>query len=227
MAVSRQLISDIIRESCRTLHYDADRRRFSLLFRHYLDRIWGDLSRREDVIAERFNPDDFNALLRRIEELPTTFKRLPVPGEIGDSGILQGEILEIALSDRHDDLVIMKMEEGAYLDLTAGAGISFGSQIEFRHDACLTASDGTRFGTIASVGLRIPCEEHIIVSDLYMNRYYNNRISRSLWSIFEQSQTIRANSRNCDCSELLDAAKSSGIDIFVLLNIINAGNNER
>ena len=77
-------------------------------------------------------------------------------------------------------------------------------------------------GTVKSTALLSPSCEHIVLSKVYIGDYYRNKISDSLWPIFEMVVNNANPKCNTRFSDYLLMARKMGINSFSLLNILNA-----
>ena len=222
MEVDKNIYDLIIKESCCSLCYDYDERQFSYPLRSQscLNNAWSKVLSVKSKYLIDFYLEDFNSLLISVERIVNAYKNVKVDS-IRDCDLLSGEIINIKLGGLNY-LRIMKMSSGQYLNLENGMGLSFGTEVYFEKEKELKTSEGVLLGTIYEMEMHCPISEHLALSRVFLKRYYNRNVSKSLWDIFDEACHICSKKTNCQAKELDDMAREMGIGSFVLLNIANA-----
>ncbi|MFS2707554.1 hypothetical protein AAH082_18695 [Phocaeicola vulgatus] len=222
MAVSNILLKTIIRKCCRTLSYVEEEHFFTFPFYPYISDIWDNI--RGEIHSEfpEFYLKDFNNILHNLSDIDNLCERNEV-SQIADSLILNGEVLEIFLGGKIHPLRLVKMKDGQYLNVNTGNGYVFGTKSEFSKESLLVTSDGKNLGKIKSISLLYLSCEHIVLSKLFIGNYFNNKVSDSLWPIFEKVVKDGHPNSDTDLSIYLTLAKQMGINSYTLINILNAG----
>lgn len=222
MVVNNTVIKRLIKECCRSLSYNDEERQFTFPLNPCIGHIWDKVKKDIKSIDPDFHLNDFNQLLNRLCDLHNQYARIETK-RIADALILPGEILELFLVDSSNPIRLVKMKRGQYLNVNTGQGYSFGDMLEFIDNNVLETSEGYFLGSIKSTALLSPSYEHIVLSKVYIGDYYRNKISDSLWPIFEMVVNNANPGCNTRFSEYLLMARKMGINSFSLLNIINAG----
>lgn len=220
MVVSNSLLKKIIERSCRSLSYNDEERQFIFPIQIGINDIWENLKVDIQKECTTFYVDDYNRLLARLNNLPNLYKRIS-EDSIADVQILCGEVLEVELIDDDIPWRLVKMQSGQYLNAMTGCGYCLCDKFVFAPDACLITSDGYRLGIIKSVTMLSPSIEHILLSQVFIGPYYNNKVSDSIWTLFNVSANNEG--RVVDTRDCLKMSKSMGINTFTLINILNAG----
>ncbi|MBQ8361200.1 MAG: hypothetical protein IJX44_04540 [Bacteroidaceae bacterium] len=211
----------MIKECCRSLSYNDEERQFTFPLNPCLSHIWNKVKKDIKSIDPDFHLNDFNQLLTRLCDLHNQYSRIETKC-IADIFILPGEVLELSLVDDPNPLRMVKMKKGQYLNVNTGRGYSFGDKYKFRDNYILETSEGYILGSVKSTALLSPSCEHIALSKVYIGDYYRNKISDSLWPIFEMVVNNTNPRCNARIPEYLLMARKMGINSFSLLNILNA-----
>lgn len=221
MVANNTIIKRLIKECCRSLSYNDEERQFTFPLNPCIGHIWDRVKKDIKSIDIDFHLNDFNQLLNRLCDLHNQCLRIETK-RIADVLILPGEILELFLVDSSTPIRLVKMKRGQYLNVNTGQGYSFGDKHEFINNNRLETSEGYFLGSIKSIALLSPSCEHIALSKVYIGDYYRNKISDSLWPIFEMVVNDANPKCNTRLSEYLLMARKMGINSFSLLNILNA-----
>ena len=221
MVVNNTVIKRLIKECCRSLSYNDEERLFTFPLNPCIGHIWEKVKKDIKSIDPDFHLNDFNQLLNRLCDLHNQYSRIETK-RIADALILPGEILELSLVDSYNPIRLVKMKRGQYLNVNTGQGYSFGEKHEFIDNNRLETSEGYLLGTVKSTALLSPSCEHIVLSKVYIGDYYRNKISDSLWPIFEMVVNNANPKCNTRFSDYLLMARKMGINSFSLLNILNA-----
>lgn len=222
MAANNAVIKRVIKECCRSLSYNDEERQFTFPLNPCISRIWDDIKKEIRTIAPDFHLVDFNQLLIRLCDLHNQCSRIETK-HIADVSMLPGEVLELSLVDNDYPLRLVKMKKGQYLDVNTGQGYSLGDKCEFLDNHILKTSEGHVLGSIKSMALLSPSCEHIVLSELFIGDYYKNKISDSIWPIYEKVVNDANPRSGKRFSEYLLMSKKMGVSSFSLLNILNAG----
>lgn len=223
MEVSNTVLKQIIKECCRSLSYNDEERQFSFPLYPYLDLIWENLKEIIHKDIPDFYLNDFNHLLSKLGDLPNQFNRQEYQ-KITDSQLLNGEVIEIILTENNEVVRLIKMKAGQYLNYHTGIGISVGKGYIFQIGHNLKSSEGKQFGHIKKLQILMPSQEHIVISKVYIGNYYKKTIGVSLWPLYDSVVNHNSTSLN-NCNEYLTISKDLGINSFTLLTILNAATN--
>ena len=221
MVVNNTVIKRLIKECCRSLSYNDEERQFTFPLNPCIGHIWEKVKKDIKSIDPDFHLNDFNQLLNRLCDLHNQYSRIETK-RIADALILPGEILELSLVDSYNPIRLVKMKRGQYLNVNTVQGYSFREKHEFIDNNRLETSEGYLLGTVKSTALLSPSCEHIALSKVYIGDYYRNKISDSLWPIFEMVVNNANPKCNTRFSDYLLMARKMGINSFSLLNILNA-----
>lgn len=223
MAVNKQVLKYVIRECCRSLSYDYVERQFSFpLSSSLVIRDWDRISSNVRSIDNSFYSNDLDQLLLRLGNLLNECTQEVVHESIADSEIMVGEVLKVTTGAAQSDHLLVKMEEGQYLDSISGRGFSLGNEFEFRIGGEIISSEGERLGTCQSINIEIPTALHVCLSGLFINEYYRNDVAESLWPIYNKAKSVHSKGRNCECNDLICMSKEYGVNSFTLLHILKA-----
>lgn len=222
MVVSNILLKKIVRECCRSLSYNDEERQFTFSLKPYLESVWDNIKDEIKVAAPDFYLNDFNKLLSRLSDPLNQYIRVEV-GNMADAEILNGEVLEVSLVSKQNPIRLVKMKNGQYLNTNSGKGYTLGRNFEFVNGARLRTSEGDELGVINFIALLSPSREHYVLSSLFIRNYYRNKISESIWPIFNKVVEDGVPQYNTDLTVFLEMARKMGIHSFSLLNILNAG----
>lgn len=212
----------IVKECCRSLTYDSLERQFSfpLQSASFLSQIWERIKPQAFSHTPSFRRDDFVSFLTRLDSLDAQYTRTKSDG-IGDSQLLPGESLDLTMtSSKH--FLLIKMEDGQYLNLDTGQGLTFGSLVVFQGNASITTAEGNQLGICKSVDILCPNEDHIILDRVFFKNYHRRSIGSSLWPVFNHALKIIESRRSGFCDEILDLSIDLGIGSFPTLRILNA-----
>lgn len=223
MEVSNTVLKQIIKECCRSLSYNDEERQFSFPLYPYVDSIWENLQKIIHQNIPDYYLNDFNHLLSKLGDLPNQFNRQECKN-ITDSQLLNGEVIEIILTEKSEVVRLIKMKVGQYLNYHNGIGISVGKDYVFRIGHNLKTSEGKDLGRIQKLHILMPSQEHIVISKVFIGNYYKRTIGESLWPLYDSFTTQKSTSIK-KCSEFLATSKDLGINSFTLLNILNAATN--
>ncbi len=185
MAESNLVLKKLIESCCRSLSYNDDERQFTFPLRPCITSIWDSLKKDTEVVSSEFYLNDFNKLLSRLADLQNQYSKIGVRS-ISDINILTGEVLEVSLIGKENPLRLIKMKDNQYLDANIGKGYSLGGKNKFIEETCLKTSEGYELGQIKSIALLSPSCEHFVLSKLFIGNYYRNKISNSIWPIFDK-----------------------------------------
>lgn len=223
MEVSNTVLKQIINECCRSLSYNDEERQFSFPLYPYIDFIWENLKEVIHKDIPDFYLNDFNHLLSKLGNLPNQFNRQEYQ-KITDSQLLNGEVIEIILTENSEVVRLIKMKVGQYLNFHNGIGISVGKDYIFQIGQNLKTSEGKQFGRIQKLQILMPSQEHIVISKVFIGNYYKKAIGVSLWPLYDS--VVNHNSAFLsNCNEYLTISKDLGINSFTLLTILNAATN--
>lgn len=224
MEVSNTVLKQIIKECCRSLSYNDEERQFSFPLYPYIDLIWENLKEVIHKDIPDFYLNDFNNLLSKLGDLPNQINRQECK-RITDSQLLNGEVVEIILTEMSDVVRLIKMKTGQYLNYHNGIGITVGRDYVFEIGQNLKTSEGKKFGRIRKLQILIPSQEHIVISKVFIGNYYKKKIGTSLWPLYDCAVNHNSASLN-KFSEYLTISKNLGINSFSLLTILNAASNQ-
>lgn len=224
MEVSNTVLKQIIKECCRSLSYNDEERQFSFPLYPYIDLIWENLKEVIHKTIPDFYLNDFNHLLSKLGDLPNQFN-IQEYQKITDSQLLNGEVIEIILTEKSEVVRLIKMKGGQYLNYHNGIGISVGKDFVFQIGQNLKTSEGKELGRIQKLQILMPSQEHIVISKVFIGNYYKKTIGATLWPLYD-SVTIQNSNSIKKCSEFLATSKDLGINSFTLLTILNAATNQ-
>lgn len=220
MEVSNEVIKLIIKECCRSLSYNDDERQFSFLLRPslQLQNFWGNNKNKIREYNPEFILDDFNEVLRNLESPGNSLERISCTS-LKDEEIINGEVLIIEILGLDSCLKIVKMERGQYFNVNTGTGLSLGDKFEFSIDKNITTSEGVDYGICKSISLLLPTKYDIVLSSVYLGKYYLNNVGDSLWPLYNEITNIDVYNSE-DVKNILPKCKSLGIGVFPLFNIL-------
>lgn len=221
MVVNNTVLKRVIKECCRSLSFDVEERQFSFPLYPCLALKWNELKGYIHGYYPDFYLSDFNHLLSNLDDLIHQYNSNIVEC-ISDSSLLNGEVLEIKIDDDTVPVRLVKMKDGQYLHYETGRGISLGRNFVFKVGHKILTSEGRSLGKIRLITLLLPSNEHIVISRIYIGNYYRNRISCSLWPLYEKIMEDGIKRLELQPELYLSMSKDLGIQSFTLLNILNA-----
>lgn len=221
MEVSSTILKKIVKECCRSLSYDDEERQFSFRLKPSLAMIWEKMKDSIQVEYPDFFIADFNNVLSHIDNLKNMYSKRSIY-EMEDRDIMVGEIIEISVAESISPILMVKMKAGQYLRIDDGVALSLGTEISFAKGKEIFTSEGIKIGECRGINICIPSKNSVALSGAFLKKYYKNKVSDSLWSIYEMGKRIVNSSCSRGCEEILTQATASGINALTLMCILKA-----
>lgn len=219
MEVNNAVLKLIINECCRSLSYNDEERQFSFSLRPSLHRVWESKKKEIWSIQPDFMLNDFNSALSNLE-FPTDSQNKISISILKDSEIVNGEVLSVDIYGEDIPLKLIKMKRGQYLNVLSGMGLSFGDRFEFSVDRNIVTSEGFNQGVCKAITILLPSAYNIVLSRVFLGKYFLNNIGSSLWPIFDEAKEY-LDSRNSKCLDnILNISTTLGVGSFAMLNIL-------
>lgn len=219
MEVSSTVLKIIVKECCRSLSYNDEERQFSFSLRPSLQSIWESKKKAIWSIHPDFMLNDFNAVLLDLEFPSNTDNKISI-SSLKDEDLVNGEVLSIVISENDVSLRIIKMKRGQYLNVLTGVGLSFGDKYEFCVGRSIVTSEGYNCGICKSISILLPTTYNVVLSRVFLGKYFLNNIGNSLWPIFDEAKEY-LDSRNSKCLDnILNISTTLGVGSFAMLNIL-------
>lgn len=224
MEVSSTILKRIVKECCRSLHYNDVERQFSFPLKSSLEGIWNILKYNIQQENHDFFLSDFNHVLSLIVS-SNPYRQSVSFTELSDSEIMVGEILNIKIRGEETPCVLVKMKHGQYLRPKSGDAISLGSKFIFRCGKELQTSEGIYWGECSEISILKPSRLDVAISGVFLKKYFKNRVSESIWPIYNMAKEIVLSSNNANCEELLRLSEEMGINSLTLTYILKGACN--
>lgn len=209
----------LVNECCRSLSFNDEERQFSFPLLPSQRGIWRKIRDKVHRIDPNFNLEDYNRALLRFEDAIHQYETIPI-GDISDSELLCGEILDVTPNESNGTLLLVKMGCGQYLDVLKGKGLTLGSEFVFKRGCQIKTSEGFILGSCKNVKLRIPMLEHIALGRHFLGTYYNHPVSSSLWQLYYGTVDMLERGGRVNCKKVLSLSSSLGISAFTMLYIL-------
>lgn len=221
MEVNNAVLKLIIKECCRSLSYNDEERQFSFSLRPSLHRVWESNKKAIWSIHPDFMLNDFNSVLSNLELQADTQNKIPA-SVLKDNDIVNGEVLSIEIYGEDMPLKLIKMKRGQYLNVLSGMGLSFGDKFEFSVDRNIVTSEGFNQGVCKSISILLPSAYHIVLSRVFLGKYFLNNIGSSLWPIFDEAKEYIDTHDSKHLDYIMTISTKLGIGSFALLNILKS-----
>lgn len=221
MEVNNAVLKLIIKECCRSLSYNDEERQFSFSLRPSLHRVWESKKEAMWSIQPDFMLNDFNSVLSNLE-FPTDTQNKISFSSLRDNDIVNGEVLNIEIYGKDMPLKLIKMKRGQYLSVLSGMGLSFGDRSEFSVDKNIVTSEGFNQGVCKTISILLPSSYNIVLSRVFLGKYYLNNIGSSLWPIFDEAKEYINTLDSTRLDDIVNISTELGIGSFALLNILKS-----
>lgn len=221
MEVSSTVLKIIVKECCRSLSYNDEERQFSFSLRPSLQSIWESKKKAIWSIHPDFMLNDFNAVLSNLEFPIDTQNQISTSG-IKDNDIVNGEVLKIEIYGEDMPLKLIKMKPGQYLNVLSGMGVSFGDRFEFTVDKNIVTSEGVNKGVCKTISILLPSVYNIVLSRVFLGKYFLNNIGSSLWPIYDDAKEYLNSHDTKRLDNIVTISTKLGIGSFALLNILKS-----
>lgn len=221
MEVNNAVLKLIIKECCRSLSYNDEERQFSFSLRPSLHRVWESKKKEISSIQPDFMLYDFNSVLSNLEFPTNTQNKISI-SVLKDNDIVNGEVLSIEIYGEDVPLKLIKMKRGQYLNVLSGMGLSFGDRFEFSVDRNLVTSEGFNQGACKTISILLPSAYNIVLSRVFLGKYFLNNIGSSLWPIYDVAKEYLNTLDSKRLDEIVTISAKLGIGSFALLNILNS-----
>lgn len=220
MEVNNAVLKLIIKECCRSLSYNDEERQFSFSLRPSLHRVWENKKKAIWSIQPDFMLNDFNAVLSNLE-FPTDTRNRIYISTLKDNDIVNGEVLSLEIYGEDMPLKLIKMKRGQYLNGLSGVGLSFGDIFEFSIDKDIVSSEGFNLGVCKTISILLPTAYNIVLSRVFLGKYFLNKIGSSLWPIFDEAKEYINSHDSKRLDNIVTISTNLGVGSFALLNILN------
>lgn len=221
MEVNNAVLKIIIKECCRSLSYNDQERQFSFSLRPSLHRVWESKKKAIWNIQPDFMLNDFNSVLSSLEFPTDTQNKIPI-SVLKDNDIVNGEIMSIEIYGEDKPLKLIKMKRGQYLNVSSGMGLSFGDRFEFSVDKNIVTSEGLNQGVCKTISILLPSSYNIVLSRVFLGKYFLNKIGSSLWPIFDEAMEYLNTRDSKRLDDIVTISNKLGIGAFALLNILKS-----
>lgn len=221
MEVNNAVLKLIIKECCRSLSYNDEERQFSFSLRPSLHRVWESKKKAIWSIQPNFMLNDFNAVLSNLEFPTDTQNKISI-SSLRDKDIVNGEVLNIEIYEKDMPLKLIKMKRGQYLNISSGMGLSFGDRSEFSVDQNIVTSEGFNQGICKTISILLPSSYNIVLSRVFLGKYFLNNIGSSLWPIFDVAKEYINTLDSKRLDDIVNISTELGIGSFALLNILRS-----
>lgn len=217
MVVSNDAARLIIRECCAGLTFSRQTHKFTFTLKPGCDSLWKTLQPRLKSMCGIFTLDDFNSQLNEIITLHHSSSRLSLNSAIHISFVNIGETLELCSENKVIQLT--KMSGNQFLSKDGG-GFTFPSATYLGAGIPVVSSEGNIISEPDKVNILTPLPIHILISAIFLPKYYKKKVTGSLWTLYALSEKIRESKG--DCSPLLQMAADMGLGIMETLRVINS-----
>lgn len=219
MEVSSTVLKIIVKECCRSLSYNDEERQFSFSLRPSLQSIWESKKKAIWSIHPDFMLNDFNTVLSDLEFPSDTDNKISI-SSLKDEDLVNGEVLSIEISEKDVSLRLIKMKRGQYLNVLTGVGYSFGDKYEFCVGRSIVTSEGYNCGVCMSISILLPTSYNVVLSRVFLGKYYLNNIGNSLWPIFDEAKEYLDSRSSKRLDNILNISTTLGVGSFAMLNIL-------
>ncbi len=218
MKVSKSLLNTLIKECCRGLEYDSDRRRHTFVLARDIQRAYDNCRSAAAAQGIEFEAFDFNRLTSAIKLIPDAGREVSLNYPLTDADLLPGEVVEIATPDG-DRRRYLKMQALQYVSLSTRQAYTMPADVVFDRGRELTDAEGCHLADMDTVTLWAPDAMSLHVDSALMPGLARRRVADSLWPLAEMAAALGPSDSGAD---LLRAACDCGIGSHTLSLIIEA-----
>lgn len=219
MEVNSAVLKLIVKECCRSLSYNDEERQFSFSLCPSLHRVWESKKTAIWSIQPDFMLIDFNSVLSNLEFPTDTQNKISI-SSLKDNDIVNGEVLSIEILEKNVSLKLIKMKRGQYLNVLTGVGLSFGDKFEFCVGKGIVTSEGYNYGVCKSISILLPTTYNVVLSRVFLGKYFLNNIGNSLWPIFDEANEYLDSRNPKRLENILKISTILGVGSFALLNLL-------